>query len=757
MKMKYVKKALASALAVVLVTSGINGMCVQAESGVKSEEAVNAETVGNEENAVNAETVSNEEKAVNAKTIDNQEKVETQAVQEVVAESNTEETAEASGTCGENATWTYADGVLTISGSGEVDWDTSDWQHLTPWCDYQKVIRKVVVTEGITGFRQKSAASVYFFNGPKLEAFDGMESLEEVSLPDTLIDMPCFRKCANLKEITIPDSISEIPLQCFRDCISLAKVAAKGVELIGRNAFEGCAQLEDEKGRIIVNHILCGINEEKCGADLVIPEGVTGVSYETLQFTGISSIVIPSTFQKEEYFNDAKLFYTSSIITELFGIRSLKKIEVAEGNPVYSSVDGCLLNKEKTKLLVCPKAKQGSYIIPKGVETIGYAALSKCAYLTDVKIPSSVKNVEYLGCATANYAPLYFAGDAVKPLATQNIDMAEEYTLRIFYDSWYDEEKEDTYYQDSLEKLTQQKIYYVEGTSGWDELRAEYPKIQNWLTWDGKGVWEEDGTNPNPGGTTDDVNPNPGGTTDDNTNGDISIPGTVATVAGQKTTEELTAAILSALNSCQTGAVISVEAASGCMLTQEVMQLVKEKGDKLIVNSDTDSGKVIWTFDKIENVVAFNPAVNIGTEIKTIADKMKNTPLDYVPVSFAHEGTLPGKASVYLDLSAYGKTFANGATLYLYYYNPSSGLFEKVSTATFDGTGAAFIMEHCSDYIVTNVELTQALTTSSANAPKTGDNSRYGMLNNFMIMLGAAIILVTYIKVPGKKKIEKVR
>ena len=56
---------------------------------------------------------------------------------------------ETSGTCGENLTWTFSDGTLTISGTGEMkNYSTSMHPMYTvPWVDYIENIEKVVVEE----------------------------------------------------------------------------------------------------------------------------------------------------------------------------------------------------------------------------------------------------------------------------------------------------------------------------------------------------------------------------------------------------------------------------------------------------------------------------------------------------------------------------------------------------------------------------------------------------------------------------------
>ena len=53
----------------------------------------------------------------------------------------------ASGSCGENVSWSLENGVLTISGTGSTD-DYTTGQ--TPWYSSRNAIRSVVVSDGVT-------------------------------------------------------------------------------------------------------------------------------------------------------------------------------------------------------------------------------------------------------------------------------------------------------------------------------------------------------------------------------------------------------------------------------------------------------------------------------------------------------------------------------------------------------------------------------------------------------------------------------
>jgi hypothetical protein len=74
----------------------------------------------------------------------------------------------------------------------------------------------------------------------------------------------------------------------------------------------------------------------------------------------------------------------------------LTMITVDARNPVFSSVDGVLLNKSEKQisLIKCPESKAGSYTVPDNVTKIETHSFSGSTYLTGVTIGGSVRSIE---------------------------------------------------------------------------------------------------------------------------------------------------------------------------------------------------------------------------------------------------------------------------------------------------------------------------------------------------------------------------
>lgn len=114
--------------------------------------------------------------------------------------------------CGENVTWRYADGTLTISGSGDMD----DCAAGAPWDDYAGSITKLVLTGGVT----KVSA----------QAFSGFTALKDIDFGSALreIGENAFRGCTGLTSVSLPKSFRLFGPSCFQDCTNLAEVHCAG-------------------------------------------------------------------------------------------------------------------------------------------------------------------------------------------------------------------------------------------------------------------------------------------------------------------------------------------------------------------------------------------------------------------------------------------------------------------------------------------------------------------------------------------------
>ncbi len=123
-----------------------------------------------------------------------------------------------SGTCGDNLTWTLENGVLTISGTGQMRADK-------PW-GVNADIRSIVLEEGV----ENTAMSVFSY----------YTALTSVTIPSSLthIGDGTFSGCTALESIVIPEGVTHIGKQAFCNCTGLRTVRLpRSLTRIGDEAF----------------------------------------------------------------------------------------------------------------------------------------------------------------------------------------------------------------------------------------------------------------------------------------------------------------------------------------------------------------------------------------------------------------------------------------------------------------------------------------------------------------------------------------
>lgn len=117
------------------------------------------------------------------------------------------------GMCGENLRWNYADGMLIISGSGEMD---GFEEGLAPWQEYKDSIRTIVLSGNVT-----SVGAC---------AFTDFDVLETVEFGDSLqtIGYRAFKSCDGLTRIVLPETFRKFDEECLMGCKMLGEIWCRG-------------------------------------------------------------------------------------------------------------------------------------------------------------------------------------------------------------------------------------------------------------------------------------------------------------------------------------------------------------------------------------------------------------------------------------------------------------------------------------------------------------------------------------------------
>ena len=198
----------------------------------------------------------------------------------------------------------------------------------------------------------------------------------------TSIGGVAFANFTNITEITIPANVTSIGPSAFYNCKNLSEITIPAnVESIGRSAFEGTPWLNNQsEGIVYVGKTLYaykGSMPEKTSID--VREGTKSITDKAFyEQENLSSITIPASVTEigDEAFNACS---------------GLAAINVAEGNIVYDSREGCnaIIETNSNALLLGCSAT----IIPEDVTSIGNAAFWGCSGLSEITIPASVKSI----------------------------------------------------------------------------------------------------------------------------------------------------------------------------------------------------------------------------------------------------------------------------------------------------------------------------------------------------------------------------
>ena len=276
----------------------------------------------------------------------------------------------ASGTCGNNLTWTLTcDSVLTISGTGAM------WDYLNPsdepWYSYRSSITSLVIEDNVTSiswnFRGLTGlTSVVIGNSiTNIEsgAFEGCTGLSSLTIGNhvTSIGTAAFYQCLGLTSIEIPNSVTSIGNHAFGNCFYVTSPVYihNNVTNIGADAFGACS---------IPSFEVNSDNSNYCAVDGVLFDKT---KHTLIQYPGgnpRTEYTIPETVTSIEYgaFDGAELLTSITIGNNVTSI----------GNEAFSFCMGLT-----------------SIEIPNSVTSIERFTFSYCSNLTSVVLPNSIVDI----------------------------------------------------------------------------------------------------------------------------------------------------------------------------------------------------------------------------------------------------------------------------------------------------------------------------------------------------------------------------
>ncbi len=308
-----------------------------------------------------------------------------------------------SGSCGENVTWSLgSDGVLTISGTGDMANYNSWGDNPAPWQDAD--VKSVVISDGVTEIGKY--------------AFFGCTGLTSVTIGNsvTSIRSEAFEGCTGLTSITIPKSVTSIGVWAFYDCKNLTKVFYEA-------DLESWLKIEGDKWLYIPIWSPCyngsDVTELYFNGQLVtdvnIPEGVESIKAGA--FAGCSSIkklslpksvkdIGSGAFQDCRNLEIINMPYGLETIDHyaFYGCESLKSLILPDSvsNVGEASFCGC---SSLEKLIISENMEEipihcfsgcvslTEVVLPIGISLVSQQAFDKCTSLKNIYILNSDVNI----------------------------------------------------------------------------------------------------------------------------------------------------------------------------------------------------------------------------------------------------------------------------------------------------------------------------------------------------------------------------
>ena len=307
-----------------------------------------------------------------------------------------------SGSFGKDITWHLVDSVLTISGSGAIP-DTIRKE--TPWFDYAKSIKTVIIEPGIT------AIGTY--------AFGYMDNLESVSLPSTIqqIHGSAFFECEKLKDITLPSGLTYLGSYAFYYCQSLTSVnIPEGITAIEPYTFYKCSNLTHVELPQHVSAIRsCAFYDCTRLADINLPAGLTEIGSQCMHQTAWYNAqpdgclyfgTLLYAFKGKAAQDETVVIKdgTTEICASAFSGSNIQYVSIPSSVTLIN--DGAFSGSSLKQITVPGTVKRlgdGAFqgctdmteaILEDGITRIGERLFAESKYLQSVRLPSTITHID---------------------------------------------------------------------------------------------------------------------------------------------------------------------------------------------------------------------------------------------------------------------------------------------------------------------------------------------------------------------------
>ena len=204
-----------------------------------------------------------------------------------------------------------------------------------------------------------------------------------------------FYNCSSLRNIMIPENITQICDSAFGNCTSLRKIRiSKNVTDIDATAFYYCSNLEtveiDKENENFVYEDGIVLNKEKTKMICILPIAINGN-----EFTIPSTITELNNSNLSAYKQITKLNLPASlslIDTNVFLFMNVTNITINSENKTYMATDEAIYSKDKSAI-VYYFARKENVILEEGITQIENNCFITNTVMKKITLPNTLKSI----------------------------------------------------------------------------------------------------------------------------------------------------------------------------------------------------------------------------------------------------------------------------------------------------------------------------------------------------------------------------
>lgn len=259
---------------------------------------------------------------------------------------------------------------------------------------------------GALGYSHKMVAFKVADNNPYWKSVDGVVFSKDGK---TLFAFPCYKMVEG--GYTCPSGVSYIEkFACaYLDRLTSFQFSYTTVD-IGEGAFQNCQKIEEFKRATSIRNIgPCGFSS--CTHLMNMEFGYNLQHLDSAALSGVGSYATGpvnlnfSSARNLRYigdyaFGNARMQTLSlqasvdTIFPTAFqNCSNLKRIDIANANKKFASINGCIYDKDITTLLIVPGGHTDEiFNMPRGVKHIGPNAFYRCLNVKDIPLPDDMES-----------------------------------------------------------------------------------------------------------------------------------------------------------------------------------------------------------------------------------------------------------------------------------------------------------------------------------------------------------------------------